>query len=204
MWCDGGGRHWWVLTTWVVIVVCGRIISVRGRSFSNVGGHFRTWAVVFECGRSFSNVGGCSRTWAVVVWWWWWRSAVAGLSTWLPCRCQRRGTWLPCQQRKWGEGVFTDLLVVVAASDVAPRCRWQGGGVGCSLPLVPLVGGVLSSCRCCGCGCGESSLLLVVAADVAFLHRSDGVPACPGGCRWWAVVWRRWVGVVGGCREWVS
>jgi len=113
--------------------------------------------------------------------------------------------------KKVGEGVFTHLLVVVAASDVAPRCHWQGGGVGRSSPLVPLVGGVLSSCHCCGMvivccsrGCGESSLSSVVAADVAFLHRSDGVPACPGGCQWWAVVWQRWVGVVSGHREWVS
>jgi len=186
----------------------GWLLSSVGTSFPYAGGRFRMWAVVFERGRSFSNVGGRSRTWAVVAWWWWWQSAVAGLSTWLPCRCQQCGTWLPCQQRKWGEGVFTHLLVVVAASDVAPRCHWRGGSVGCSLPLV---GGVLSSCHCCGmvvvccgCGCGESSLSLVVAADMAFLRHSDGVPVCPGGCRWWAVVWRRWVGVVGGRREWVS
>jgi len=38
MWCDGGGRHWWVLTTWVVVVICGHIISVCGQSFSYVGG----------------------------------------------------------------------------------------------------------------------------------------------------------------------
>jgi len=84
MWCDGGGRQWWVLTTWVVVVVCGCVVSI--------------------CGRSFLNVGGRSHTWVVVVWWWWWQSAVASLSTWLPRCCQRRGTWLPCQQRKWGEG----------------------------------------------------------------------------------------------------
>ena len=100
----------------------------------------------------------------------------------------------PVSKESGGRGVVTHLLVVVAASDVAPRCRWQGGGVGRSSPLV---GGVLSSCRCCGmvvvccgCGCGESSLSLVMAADVAFLCCSDGVPACPGGCRWWVVVWR--------------
>jgi len=88
MWCDGGGRHWWVLTTWAVVVVCGRIISI--------------------CGQSFSNMGGRSRTWVVVTWWWWWRSAMASLSTWLPHRCQRHGTWLPCQQRKWGGCVCFD------------------------------------------------------------------------------------------------
>jgi len=40
----------------------------------------------------------------------------------------------------------------------------------------------------------------LLAADMVFLRCSDGVPASPGGCRWWAVavVWRRWVGVVGG------
>jgi len=38
------------------------------------------------------------------------------------------------------------------------------------------------------------------AADVVFLHHLDGVPASPGGCWWWAVavVWQRWVGVMGG------
>ena len=69
---------------------------------------------------------------------------------------------------------------------------------------------VLSCCCCgmviicCGHGCGQSSLSSVVAADVAFLHCSDGVPVCPGGCWWWAVVWQQWVGVVGGCCEWAS
>ena len=58
VWCDGGGRHWWVLTwcpkinderrmlfivwfgfcTWAVIVVCGCIVSIRRQSFLNVGG----------------------------------------------------------------------------------------------------------------------------------------------------------------------
>jgi len=87
------------------VFVCRRSLSSVGASFPYTGGRFRTWAVV-------------------VWWWWWWRSAVAGLSISLPRCCQRRGTWLPCQQRKWGEGVFTHLLVVVAASDVAPRCHW--------------------------------------------------------------------------------
>jgi len=41
--------------------------------------------------------------------------------------------------------VFTHLLVVVAASDMGPRCRWQGGGVGHSSLLVLFMGGVLSS-----------------------------------------------------------
>ena len=30
---------------------------------------------------------------------------------------------------------------------LGPQCQWQGGGVGCSLPLVPFMGGVLSSSR---------------------------------------------------------
>ena len=176
-----------------VIVICGRIVSIHG------------W-LLLSVGTSFPYTGGRFHTWAVVMWWWWWWSAVAGLSISLPRRCQRRGTWLPSQQRKWGEGVFTHLLVVVAASDVAPQCRWRGGGVGRSSPLV---GGVLLSCCCCGMvvvccnrGCGESLLSSVMAADVAFLHRSDGVLACQGGCQWWAVVWRRWVGVVGGHHGW--
>ena len=114
----------------------------------------------------------------------------------------------PVSKESGGRGVFTLLLVVIVASDMAPQCRWQGGGVGHLSPLVPFVGGVLSSCRCCGMvviccgrGCGESSLLLVVAADVAFQRRSDGVPACPGGCRWWAVVGGG-VATMGGRRGW--
>ena len=58
VWCDGGGRHWWVLTcrpkinderrmpfiiwfhfhTWAVVVVCGHIVSVCRQSFSYMGG----------------------------------------------------------------------------------------------------------------------------------------------------------------------
>jgi len=75
---------WFHFHTWTVVVVCEHVVSVRGWSFSNVGGHFHMWAVV--------------------MWWWWWWSAMAGLSICLPRRCQRHGTWLPCQQRKWGEG----------------------------------------------------------------------------------------------------
>jgi len=174
-----------------VIVICGRIVSIHGwlllsvgTSFPYVGGHFRTWAVAFICGRLSRGGGGGGLPWPVSVF----RCHVA-VSDVAP--------GFPVSKESGGRGVFTHLLVVVAASDVAPRCRWRGGGVGCSSPLVPLVGGVLSSCRCCGmvivccgCGCGESLLSSVVAADMAFQHRSDGVLACPGGCQWWAVVWR--------------
>ena len=47
---------------------------------------------------------------------------------------------------------------------------------------------------------GSSPPIDLLAADMAFLCRLDGVPACPGGCRWWAVavVWQQWVGVMGG------
>ena len=67
MWCDGGGRHWWVLTTWVVVVVCGRVVSVRGRSFSNAGGCFRMWAVVLVRGRLSCGGGGGGLPWLVLV-----------------------------------------------------------------------------------------------------------------------------------------
>jgi len=171
-------------------------------SFSYVGSHCRLWAhhfhtrvVVLIHGQLSRDGGGGGLPWLVSVF-----HCHIAVSDVAP--------GFPVSKESEGRGVFTHLLVVVAASDMAPQCRWQGGGVGCSLPLV---GGVLSSCCCCGmvvvccgcgCGCGESSLSLVVAADVAFWRHSDGVPGCPGGCRWWAVVWRRWVGVVGGCREW--
>jgi len=68
VWCDGGGRHWWVLT-WcpkinderrmlfiilfcfhmrAVIVVCGHIVFERGQSFSYVGS-CRVVVVVVVC-----------------------------------------------------------------------------------------------------------------------------------------------------------
>ena len=50
-------------------------IFVPGRSLSSVG-------------TSFLYAGSHFHTWAVVTWWWWWQSAMAGLSIWLPCRCQ--------------------------------------------------------------------------------------------------------------------
>jgi len=136
------------------------------------------WAVIFVCGR-LSHGGGGGLLWPVSVF-----CCHVTVSDMAP--------GFPVSKESGGRGVFTHLLVVIAASDMAPQCHWQGGGVGRSLTL--------SSCHCCGmvviccgCGCGESSLSSVVAADVAFLHRSDGVPACPGGCQWWA----------GGCWWWV-
>jgi len=156
---------------------------------------FRMQAVIFVCGQLSRGGGGGGLPWPVSVF----RCHVADSDV---------APGFPVSKESGGRGVFTHLLVVVAASDVAPQCRWQGGGVG---HLSPLVGGVLLSCHCCGMvviccgrGCGESLLSSVVAADVVFLCHSDSVPACPGGCWWWAVVWRRWVGVVGGCRGWVS
>jgi len=180
------------------VFVRGRSLSSVGASFPYVGGHFRMWAVIFVCGRLSCGGGGGGLPWPVSVF-----HCHVTVSDVAP--------GFPVSKESGGRGVFTHLLVVVVASDVAPRCRWQGGGVGCSSPFVPFVGGVLLSCHCCGmviiccgCGCGESSLSSVMAADMVFLRRSDGVPVCPGGCRWWAVVWRRWVGIVGGRHEWVS
>ena len=62
-----------------------------------------SFGFIFVCGQSFLNVGIRFHMWVVVAWWWW-RSAMAGVSIWLPHHCQQRGTWLLCQQRKWGEG----------------------------------------------------------------------------------------------------
>jgi len=177
------------------VFVQGQSLLSVGASFPYTGGHFRMWAIVFVCGQLSHSGGGGGLPWPVSVF----RCHVT-VSDMAP--------GFPVSKESGGRGVFTHLLVVIAASDMAPRCRWRGGGVGRSSPLV---GGVLSSCHCCGmvviccgCGCGESSLSSVVAADVAFWHRSDGVLACPGGCWWWAVVWRRWVGIVGGHHEWAS
>jgi len=124
----------------------------------------------------------------------------------------------PVSKESGGRSVFTHLLVVVVASDVGAHHMslargwcWALVAIGgwCVVMVALLSHRVVSSCHCCGmvivccgCGCGESSLLLVMAADMAFLHRSDGVPVCPGGCWWWAVVWRQWVGIVGGHHEW--
>jgi len=166
------------------VFICGQSLSSVGTSFPYAGGRFRTWAVIFVHGQLSHGGGGGGLPWLVSVF-----HCHIAVSNVAP--------GFPVSKESGGRGVFTHLLVVVAASDVAPRCHWRGGGVAHSSPLVPFVGGVLLSCRCCGmvivccgCGCGESSLSLVVAADVAFLHHSDGVLACPGGCRWWAVVWQ--------------
>jgi len=166
------------------VFVRGWLLSSVGASFPYAGSHFRMWAVIFICGWLLCGGGGDGLPWLVSVF----RCHIA-VSDVAP--------GFPVSKESGGRGVFTHLLVVIVASDMAPQCRWQGGGVGHLSPLVPLVGGVLSSCHCCGMvvvccghGCGESSLSLVVAADVAFRHHSDGVPACPGGCWWWAVVWR--------------
>ena len=181
-----------------LVFICGSLLSSVGMSFPYAGGRFQMWVVIFVRGRLSRGGGGGGLPWPVSVF-----CCHIAVSDVAP--------GFPVSKESGGRGVCTHLLVVIAASDVAPQCRWQGGGVGCSSPLVLLVGGVLLSCRCCGmvivccgCGCGESSLSLVMATDVAFLRRSDGVPSCPGGCWWWAVVWQRWVGVVGGCHEWVS
>jgi len=140
------------------VFICRRSLSSVGMLFPYVGGHFRMWVVVFG-GRLSCGGGGGGLPWPVSVF----RCHVT-VSDMAP--------GFPVSKESGGRGVFTHLLVVIAASDVTPhRC--------CGMVII-----------CCGCGCGESSLLSVVAADVAFLHRSDGVPACPGGCRWWAVVWQ--------------
>ena len=58
MWCDGGGRHWWVLTchpkindechsSFGFIFIPGQSLSSVGTSFPYAGSRFQTWAVVF-------------------------------------------------------------------------------------------------------------------------------------------------------------
>jgi len=93
------------------------------------------------------------------------------------------------------------VLVVIAASDMGPQCCWALIAIGaicgwCVVVVASSSHRVVSSCHCCGmvviccgCGCGQSLLSSVVAADMAFLCCLDGILACPGGCRWWAVVW---------------
>jgi len=161
------------------------------------------WAVVFIRGWLSHGGGGGGLLWLVLVF----RCHIA-VSDVAP--------GFPVSKESGGRGVFTHLLVVVAASDMG-TCRmllvrgwcWVliaiGAGGWCVVVVVSSSRRVVLSCCCCGmviiccsCGCGESLLSSVMAADMAFLHRSDGVPACPGGCQWWAVVWRQWVGVVGG------
>ena len=67
MWCDGGGRHWWVLTTWVVVVICGHIVSICRQLFSNAGSCFRTWVVVLVHGWLSRGGGGGGLPWPVLV-----------------------------------------------------------------------------------------------------------------------------------------
>ena len=51
----------------MVIVICGRIVSVRGRSFLNTGSCFRMWVVVLICGQLSRGGGGGSLLWPVLV-----------------------------------------------------------------------------------------------------------------------------------------
>ena len=131
VWCDGGGRHWWVLTwypkinderqmlfivsfhfhTWAVVVICGHVVSICQQSFSNVGGHFRMWVVMFICGQLSCGGGGGGLPWPVLVF-----SCHIAVSDMAP--------GFPVSKESGGRGVFTHLLVVIAASDVGPRCCW--------------------------------------------------------------------------------
>jgi len=184
----------------VVVVVCGHIISVCRQSFSNVGG--------LICGRLLCGGGGGSLPWPVLVF-----HCHVAVSNMAP--------GFPVSKVSGGRGVFTHLLVVVVASDMGAHHMLLARGWCWALITVGAVHGwcvvmavllscrMVSSCRCCGMvviccghGCGESSLLSVMAADMVFLHCSDGVLACPGGCQWWAVVWQRWVGIMGGHCGW--
>jgi len=127
------------------------------------------WFNPYQRGQLFSNVGGFPHTWAVVTWWWWWwRSAMAGLSIWLPRCCQWHGNWLPCQQRKWGEGcVWT----------VGTGCRClPGAGHGTVTVRCPL------TCH----------IIIVTSHWPASCWR--GIPAS---FRWWTGM-SRWLLVVGG------
>jgi len=153
------------------------------------------WAVIFIRGQLSCGGGGGSLPWLVLVF-----CCHVTVSDVAP--------GFPVSKESGGKGVFTHLLAVVVASDVGTRHVSLVRGWCWALVAIGAIHGwhvvvvVLSSRRmvlsccccgmvviCCGCGCGESSLSSVMAADVVFLHHSDGVPACPGGCRWWVVVW---------------
>jgi len=170
------------------------LLSV-GTSFLYAGSCFCMQAVIFICGQLLCGGGGGGLPWLVLVF-----CCHITVSDVAP--------GLPVSKESGGRGVFTHLLVVIAASDMGPQCRWQGGGVGCLSPLVPFVGGVLSWshhrllawCHPAIVVAWSSSVVVMVvvshhccrlAADMAFLHRSDGVLACPGGCWWWVVVWQQ-------------
>ena len=132
-----------------------------------MGGHFQTWAVVFVCGWLSRGGGGGDLPWPVLVF-----------------RCHVTvsdvAPGFPVSKVSGGRGVFTHLLVVVAASDVgAHHMSLARGGVGCSLLLVPFMGGVLpwlhhhlvAWCRPAVVVAWSSSVVVMVVVS----HH----------CRWW-------------------
>jgi len=89
------------------IFVRGRSLSSVGASFPYTGSRFRTWVVIFIRGQLSHGGGGGSLLWLVSVF-----------------RCHTAvsdvAPGFPVSKESGGRGVFTHLLVVVAASDVAP------------------------------------------------------------------------------------
>ena len=93
------------------IFVRRQSLSSVGTSFPYMGGHFRIWAVIFIHGWLLRGGGGGSLPWPVSVF----RCHIA-VSNVAP--------GFPVSKESGGRGVFTHLLVIVAASDVAPQCHW--------------------------------------------------------------------------------
>jgi len=120
VWCDGGGdtggySHGVLKSmtndechsSFHFVFIRRQSLSSVGVSFPYAGSHFQTWVVVFIRGQLLHGGGGGGLLWLVSVF----RCNVA-VSDVAP--------GFPVSKESGGRGVFTHLLVVVMASDVAP------------------------------------------------------------------------------------
>ena len=122
MWCgvmeegDTGGYSHGVLKSMTNDECCSsfHFVFIRRQSLLSVGAlfpyagsHFRMWAVIFVHGQLLCGGGGGSLPWPVSVF-----CCHVAVSDVAP--------GFPVSKESGGRGVFTHLLVVVAASDMAP------------------------------------------------------------------------------------
>jgi len=207
VWCDGGGRHWWVLTwcpkindkqripfivsfrfhTQVVVVVCGHVISIHGQLFSYVGSCCVVVVVAVCHGQSqYFIATSLSAMWHL-----------ASLSA------KKVGGGVCVHTCWWSLRLVTWPLDVVGEGVVlGTRRRWCCWWVVCCCPAVvvawssSVVVVVVVSHHC-----RQSWLLMWCSCIVWMVYRH--VQVVVGGGQWCGNDgWASWVGIVDGGRWW--